>query len=181
MAFCVDNSDTLPGAQLWVGCQILRHLRDLWLKGICGSWTARARARAAKAARAVAGGPLARWPGGLRLLVNAICVRLADCLNVPTSVCMSVSFVRFSRRISIEIDFVLCSLKFYVHKVDFDCPTMSLSMLFQLLVVVFVAVHVLIYSTSTSKSMSSNPPSQKKKEIKTKNNYISWFATKNFS
>jgi len=36
------------------------------------------------------------------------------------SVCPFVHRLAFGRRISIEIDFVLCSLKFYVHKVYFD-------------------------------------------------------------
>lgn len=59
--------------------------------------------------------------------------------------------VAFGRRISIEIDFVLCSLKFYVHKVYFDLPVV-VSVVFVVVfvvvvvVVVVVAGHVLIHN-----------------------------------
>lgn len=67
------------------------------------------------------------------------------CPSVPLSLGC---FVRFGRRISIEIDFVLCSLKFYVHKVYFD-----------LLSFVVVVVVVSTLSTSLSQSSSSAPAS----------------------
>jgi len=53
--------------------------------------------------------------------INSV-VPLNSWSKVRLSICPFVHRLAFGRRISIEIDFVLCSLKFYVHKVYFDLP-----------------------------------------------------------
>lgn len=76
-------------------------------------------------------------------------------MSVPLSVYLSVLpflcplvCVAFGRRISIEIDFVLCSLKFYVHKVYFDLPGVVLVVVS--VVVVLVPGLVLILNLKVS-------------------------------
>jgi len=105
---------------------------------------------------------------------------LSVCPSVSLSACLLVC-VAYGHRISIEIDFVLCSLKFYVHKVYFDLPVVVLVVVS--VVVVLVPDHVLILNLKVHfiviifflrLSKKTN-----KKSLKA-NNYTSWLRLRQF-